>query len=161
MQSWDPSLQRVSRAEWLSGNNASYKREILLETPFPHWSGGREPLEDIAMGMQLKEEGYHVLIDPQLPVEHNEREDSETNIEFGVKRGKNRVRIFRRHGPEVYLPLFLWALIGDTLRQFAAPLSDSNWKSHWLTGFGMIIGAVSELAVSARRWFREMLSSRG
>lgn len=146
MQSWDPTIRQITRGEWLSGNNASFKREVLLDHPFSHWCGGREPLEDIAMGMELQKEGYYCLIDPELPIKHFQSEDAETTMDFGIKRGRNRVRIFRKYGSIRYLPLFLWALLGDTLRQFLAPILDSEYVSHWLTGIGMIVGILAELS---------------
>jgi len=150
MQSWDPTIQQVTRTKWLSGNNASYKREILLEYPFPHWCGGREPLEDVAMGIQLKQQGYHCLIDPTLPVQHNQGEDNETSIDFGIKRGRNRIRIFREYGSPYHTPVFLWALFGDTLRQFLAPFSDSKWRVHLMIGIGMIVGISAEIVAPIR-----------
>jgi GT2 family glycosyltransferase len=150
MQSWDPTIEKITRTEWLSGNNASYKRELLLDHPFPHWSGGREPLEDVAMGMQLKQQGYYCLIDPMLPVQHNQSEDDETSIDFGIKRGRNRIRIFREYGSRYHTPVFIWALFGDTLRQFLAPFSDSKWHVHLMTGIGMIIGIFAEIVTPIR-----------
>lgn len=143
--SWESTISTAAYADWLSGNNASYKREVLLSYPFPHWSGGREALEDIGMGMQLSQSGYYCMIDPNLPVRHCESKDNETAFNFGVKRARNRVRIFRHFGKSAPILLFVWALIGDIIRQFLAPAYDGMVKRHWTIGTGMIIGAVDQL----------------
>jgi GT2 family glycosyltransferase len=143
IQSWDPTVESVTQSDWLPGNNASYKRDLLIEYPFPHWSGGREPFEDIAVGRQLKNEGYHCLVDPGLPVRHYEQEDTESSIDLGRKRGRNRIKLFRQYCQQRFTPLFLWALLGSILQQFLAPISDSQWRLHWHIGLGMMLGIIS------------------
>jgi len=145
LHSWEPTISTPVYADWLSGNNASYKKKILLSYPFPHWSGGREALEDVGMGMQLKRSGYYCVIDPDLPVRHCESKDNETAFDFGVKRARNRVRIFRQFGKSAPISPFVWALIGDIIKQLLAPAYDGMVKRHWTTGTGMIIGAVDQL----------------
>ncbi|WP_336337141.1 glycosyltransferase family 2 protein [Haloarcula brevis] len=137
MQSWG-HVSGTTAADWLSGNNASYKRSVLVDHPFPHWEGGREALEDIAMGWRLKRAGYRLLIDPGLTVDHDETGITEGDFAFGVKRGKNRIRIFRNWGRQILWPLFVWAYFGETLRQFLAPAVDGDVRAHWQIGCGMI-----------------------
>jgi len=138
MQSWE-HVSAVTPADWLSGNNASYKRSLLLEHPFPHWEGGREALEDIAMGWHLRKTGYRFLIDPELSLTHKETGMTEGDFSFGVKRGKNRIRIFRSWGNQWLWPLFFWAYFGETLRHFIAPVIDREIHTHWQIGCGMFV----------------------
>jgi GT2 family glycosyltransferase len=138
MQSWE-HVSAVTPADWLSGNNASYKRSLLLDYPFPHWEGGREALEDIAMGWRLRKAGYRFLIDPELDLTHEDTGMTEGDFSFGVKRGKNRIRIFRTWGNQWFWPLFFWAYLGETLRQFIAPIIDKEIRTHWQIGCGMFV----------------------
>lgn len=144
MHSWE-QVSEVTDADWLSGNNASYKRSIVLEYPFVHWEGGREPLEDIAAGWLLKEEGYHFLVAPQLKLDHEETDITGGSYRFGLQRGRNRIRMFLALGRLRLLPVFAWAYAGDTLRQFLAPLFDGHWRSHVETGIGMAVAPLSYL----------------
>lgn len=144
IQSWDATIVEEQKADWLSGNNASYKREVLLEYPFPHWEGGREALEDVAMGLKLKQEDYTCVVDPSLPVTHEHSEGNETPFEFGYKRGRNRVRIFSEVSEGCPVPVFGWVLFGDIFRQFLAPIMAGSAKRHFLVGFGMLIGSLTQ-----------------
>jgi GT2 family glycosyltransferase len=150
MHSFDPHIREPTHADWLSGNNASYKKQILEEYDFPHWTGGREALEDVAMGMQLKKAGLYCIIDPELSVTHRESENVEAPFELGVKRAQNRINMFREFGESIYYLLFLWALFGQILRQFLAPLINSQWKFHWLLGAGMIVGILENFLNDSR-----------
>jgi GT2 family glycosyltransferase len=139
-QSWDATLSAPASADWLSGNNASYKREVILSNPFPHWSGGREALEDVAMGVQLKQNGLSCIIDPGLCVTHHEADDNESSFTFGIKLARNRVRIFEINRDSASVFLFLWAMFGDILKTFLTPIYKGMWKRYWTTGIGMIAG---------------------
>jgi len=140
-----PDLTDVTRSDWLPTNNASFKRSVLKSYRFPHWDAGREPLEDVAFGWQLKRAGYHCVLDPSLPVDHSEASDSDTLYEFGVKHGRNRVRMFRRYGRTAYSLHFLWALFGHLLRVFLAPVIDGDVGRYWSMCGGMAYGSVREL----------------
>lgn len=138
MQSWE-RVSDITIADWLSGNNASYKRSIIQKYPFPHWEGGREALEDIAMGFKLKKEGYWCLINPGLRLDHEETGIVDGDFSHGLKQGKNRIRIFRNWGNQWYLPLFIWAYFGTALRQFLAPIANGELQIHWQTGAGISV----------------------
>ena len=142
---WDPSIKQPVESDWLSGNNASYRRNVLIENEFVHWEGGREPLEDIEMGWRLKRKNKTLMIDPELELRHKEAEGSEGEIEFGIKRGKNRVRIFREHGNNLYSILFVWCMLGEVLRHLLAPLIDGEFQRHVKTGIGMGVGATYQI----------------
>jgi GT2 family glycosyltransferase len=144
IRSWD-KVSKVTEAEWLPGYNGSYKRSVILEHSFIHWEGGRETLEDVAAGWWLKQEGYHCLIAPQLRLNHKETGIPSSNYQFGLQRGRNRIRIFLEFGRLSRLPVFIWAYAGDTLRQFLSPLFDNNWQSHFETGTGMAVAPLSYL----------------
>lgn len=144
-QSWDATLSAPASADWLSGNNASYKREVILSNPFPHWSGGREALEDVAMGMQLKRNGLTCIIDPSLSVTHHEADDNESSFTFGIKVARNRVRIFEINRDAASVLPFLWAMFGDILKTFLTPIYKGMWKRYWTTGIGMIAGLLIQL----------------
>jgi GT2 family glycosyltransferase len=144
-QSWDATLSTPTTADWLSGNNASYKRKVILANPFPHWSGGREALEDVAMGMQLKQNGLTCIIDPQLDVTHHEADDNESSFTFGIKVARNRARIFEINRDSSNIFLFLWAMYGHILKTFLTPIYRGMWKRYWTKGVGMIVGLVLQL----------------
>jgi len=149
-QSWDSTISSPCKSDWLSGNNASFKREVLLEHPFPHWSGGREALEDIAMGWQLKNHGYHCIIDPQLSIDHRESQDNETAYNFGVKRARNRVRMYYVYSSSTSIFLFIWSMFGNILKEFLAPISEGMWLRYWTTAVGMIVGATTQILLNSR-----------
>lgn len=153
MQSWE-HVSEVTEAEWLSGNNASYKRSIILEHPFIHWEGGREPQEDIAAGWLLKQEGYHFLIAPQLKLNHEETDIPSGGYRFGLQSGRNRIRMFFEFGRLARLPVFGWAYAGETLRQLLAPLFDGQWRFHFETAAGMVVAPISYLTRSVSALWR-------
>lgn len=140
MQSWSSEINSIEKGDWLSGNNASFKRSFLLENPYPHWMGGREALEDIAMGKKVKNNGYYCLIDPELPLTHNEGDKIDSPFKYGLKAGNNRTNIFFEYCNKLYLPIFVWAFFGTVLRQFLSPIVDGDAKEHWSVGCGMIMG---------------------
>ena len=141
-QSWDPNIKTPTPAQWLSGNNASYRRELLEMQSFPVWEGGREPLEDIALGMDLNQRGFHFIINPNLDVNHKKEQSTESAIGFGMKRARNRRRIFHHYGDRSHWPLFIWCLIGDILRHVGAPFIDKRFAYHWSVFLGMVIGTI-------------------
>jgi|GEM_PF-4230157 len=142
MQSWSSETNGITRSDWLEGNNASFKREVLLKHQYDHWNGGREALEDVAMGWKLKNDGYYCLIDPNLRLNHKEAEDTEGSFEYGYKLCNNRIRIFSKYGEKKYTLLFIWALIGDTLKRILAPIVDGDWQKHLKSFFGMVFAQI-------------------
>jgi GT2 family glycosyltransferase len=149
IQSWDPTIENPQNADWLSGNNASYKREILINNQFRQKEGGREALEDIDMGWELTKKGYHFIIDPGLKLDHNESPWTDSALDFGMKRGRNRYRIFHRHGDSSDWYLFVWCMLGDTLRHVFAPIIDRRIIYHLTVAFGMVVGLI-QIGLSKR-----------
>jgi GT2 family glycosyltransferase len=143
-QSEDATLSQPAESDWIPGYNSSYKREIIVKYPFEYWNGGREALEDIEIGWRLRKEGYHFVVDPRLDIEHHE--SGYTNLKMlGIKSGRNRIRIFRKHGKTASILLFFWSALGDLTKQICFPLVDNNWAYHWLIARGRISGYVREL----------------
>ncbi|QDX40823.1 glycosyltransferase family 2 protein [Salarchaeum sp. JOR-1] len=147
IQSWTIDIATPQKADWLSGNNASFKREVLSEYPYPHWSGGREAYEDVAIGLKLKKAGYHCIIDPELSLDHNEGEYVESPFKTGWKSGRNRVNIFFEYCDAYLFPIFIWAMLGEALRKFLAPVTDRRFGHHWKIGFGITAGALKQIGI--------------
>jgi GT2 family glycosyltransferase len=144
IQSWDPTVAEPTRAEWLSGNNASYRTEVLNRHRFRHWNGGREALEDVAMGWELQNNGYYCVIDPGLELEHADTEIEDSPFGFGVKRAYSRVRIFREFGDSRHALGAVRAFLGDTLRHVVAPAANQRVSYHWSVAVGMAVGFLLE-----------------
>jgi GT2 family glycosyltransferase len=143
-QSGDGRLSEPATSDWVPGYNSSYKRDLIVKYPFVYWNGGRETLEDVEVGWHLLKEGYHFVVDPRLDIEHHE--SGYTNLKtLGRKSGRNRVRIFRKHGETVNIPLFLWSALGEITKQVCFPFVDRNWKYHWSVARGLVSGYISEL----------------
>ena len=143
-QSVDGKLSEPAESDWIPGYNSSYKRDLIVKYPFECWNGGREALEDVEIGWRLRKEGYHFVVDPRLNIEHHE--SGYGNLKrLGRKNGRNRVRIFRKHGEAAYIPLFFWSALGDLTKQICFPLVDSNWEHHWSVARGRISGYIREL----------------
>jgi len=100
---------------------------------------GREALEDIELGWRLKNEGYDFVIDPELELAHNEGTRLDDAITLGKKGGRNRVRIFRRHGDAINLPLFIWAGLGEVIKYSLFPLLGGSREYHHSRAKGIII----------------------
>jgi len=150
IHSQNSNITEPVKGDWICGHNASFKREVLNDEQFMHWSGGREALEDIEFGWRLKTKGYHCIIDPALDIQHNKSEVNRRPKDIGIKRGRNRVRIFREHGSPLWLPAFLWAGYGEVLRKLLAPLYGNDLRHCWLVAFGLTIGLTAELLTDSR-----------
>lgn len=146
MQSWNTESNELMNADWLPGNNQSYKREVAERYLFPQWNGGRETLEDVDIGWAMKKDGFYCLVDPKLNLTHKESKDDEQWYETGLKEGKNRVRLFRRHGASGDWVKFVWAETGDILKQSLAPLMGRSFTHHWPYAAGLLVGFVSQIA---------------
>lgn len=131
------------RADWLVGNNMSFKREVVAANPFPQWNGGREVHEDLAVGWKLERAGYHCLVDPRLPLEHREVRGDPDVTPF-VRSGRNRVRLFRRHGDPEDWPLFVLAASGEVQKELLAGLATGDVRDHWTRAAGLLAGTVAE-----------------
>ena len=143
-QSEDATLGEPAESDWIPGYNSSYKRDLIVKYPFEYWNGGREALEDIEIGWRLRKEGYHFVIDPRLDIEHHE--SGYANLKtLGKKIGRNRVRIFRKHGKTVNTPLFFWSALGEITKQFLFPFVDRKWEYHWSVARGRVSGYFREL----------------
>ncbi|WP_080503504.1 glycosyltransferase family 2 protein [Halococcus thailandensis] len=145
IQSWDSTIDKPVRSDWLSGNNASYWTDVLEDHPFRHWNGGRETLEDVAMGWELKRNDYFCVVDPKLELTHADTEMNDDPLDFGIKRACNRLRIFYEFGDQSDTPKAAWAFIGDILRHVIAPAADRRVKYHWLVAAGMAIGFLKQV----------------
>lgn len=131
------------RSDWLVGNNMSFKREVILDHPFPQWNGGREVHEDLAVGWELKQSGYHCLVDPGLPLEHNESRGDDPDVRPYLNGGRNRVRLFRRYG-EAGAGLFALAVLGEIQKEVASGLLAGDVRRHWTRAAGLLAGTVAE-----------------
>lgn len=134
----------VIKADYISGAGASYKRELILKYRFQHWEGGREVHEDYEFCWRLNNAGYHFISDPSLPLNHEIEERHDGGWTNGIKKGRNRVRMFAVNGKRRHTPLFVWAMIGKILAHFLYPfLSDSKRVNRsWREGVGMFLGLV-------------------
>jgi len=144
-QSGELELDSPAIADWLPGYNSSYLREVLLENPFVHRNGGREALEDVELGWRLSQAADHFVIDPGLKITHNEGKENEGVESMGVKAGRNRVHMFRRHGNPKRYPLFLWAGTGEIMKHIFYPTVRYNRRYHWKLARGLTRGYVAEL----------------
>jgi len=140
----DATLSEPAESDWIPGYNSSYKRDIIVKYPFVYWNGGREALEDIEIGWRLRKEGYHFVVDPRLDIEHHESGYASLKT-LGKKIGRNRVRIFRKHGETADTPLFYWSALGEITKQICFPFVDRNWEYHWSVAFGLVSGYIREL----------------
>lgn len=150
VRSYDPGRppETVTEADWLTGSNMSYKRDVLTSYPFPQWEPGREPGEDLLIGWHLKRDGYHCLVDPKLSLEHEREEDG--TVRASVRIGRYRVRTFRRLGKNRYAPLFLWALVGSALREFVKPVFVGQRRRYYAQGVFSLVGAIFQLLLLDR-----------
>lgn len=139
-ESTNPNIDNVTKADWLSGYNSSYKRDVLGEEPFTQNEGGRETLDDIELGWRLSREGFYFLIDPRLQIEHHDQSISDSGFDVGTKRARNRVRIFNKYGSPSNWPIFMWCMIGEITKHILAPLVDDRVKYHVTVAVGMIVG---------------------
>ncbi|MUV88827.1 glycosyltransferase [Halapricum sp. CBA1109] len=138
-------VSEPAESEWISGGVASYKRAVLLDHPFRHWEGGREVHEDIEICWRLKNEGYHFIVDPELPTNHSKGERHESGLKTGMKKGRNRVRMFRENGRLRHLPLFVWGCIGLIIAHLVHPfISESEGRYRFIAGIGVILGVIQQ-----------------
>lgn len=121
IQGFDGGITETVEGDWLPGYNWSYKATVADHFDFPHNNGGREALEDVGYGWQLKNQGYKTLISPELPVTHYEESDGEGAYVTGLKNGENRVKYFRDYGSQCLWPVFLWSMIGVILKLLITP----------------------------------------
>lgn len=149
VQSFDSTINDITKSDWLSGKNASYKLSVLGDEPFRQCEGGRETLEDVDLGWELSQQGYYFLIDPDLSFVHHDKPILDSSYNMGAKMGRNRYRIFSRHGDRSKWPLFWWCMLGEITRHFVAPIIDRRTKYHLSIALGIAFGllqmAASEL----------------
>lgn len=135
----------VTKADWLGGSNMSYKRDVVTDVRFPQWTPGREPGEDLMVGWQLKEAGYHSLVDPKLPLEHPETNPERNVFESNVREGRNRVRAFASLGEQKHAPLFAWTMLGATLRTFLRYALREEWTASLTSSMGFFLGSLAQV----------------
>jgi len=145
MQSYAGELEEPVKGHWMPGYNFSHRREVILDHLFPQYNGGRESLEDIAVGWELKKEGKYCIIDPELPIQHHESVRNDSGYTIGVKNGKNRVRYFKDYGDSYRWPMFLWGMLGVVLLQVATPIVNRRFYYHWTKMAGIIVGTLTQL----------------
>ncbi|POG55524.1 glycosyltransferase family 2 protein [Haloferax marisrubri] len=140
IQSRSVGIDRPTKADWMPGYNFAYRRDVIIDHLFPQYNGGREALEDIAVGWELSKEGKYCIIDPDLPVRHYDPPKQDSGYEIGVKHGQNRVRYFKKYGTTRHWPLFLWAMVGVLLLEVLAPLFTNRLYFHWTKAVGILVG---------------------
>jgi GT2 family glycosyltransferase len=141
----DHRITQPVEAEWLPGYAASFKRDVIAEEPFASWEGGRESFEDVEYAWRIKSQGYHFIADPTLEVTHLRAESNEGAFTEWMKGGRNRVRIFRRHGSLFLLPLLLWSGFGEFLEQLLTGAIHGDAIAQVAKGTGYLMGFISEL----------------
>lgn len=136
-----------TKADWLVGNNLSFKREVLEDHPFPQWTGGRETHEDVAVGWSLKNDGYHCVVDPALPFDHHREPTEGVDRQRWVDAGRNRVNAFRRYGDRSAAPGFAWAMVGEIAQQLV--VTSNPYRERVTRAGGILYGALASLASSS------------
>lgn len=133
-----------TRTDWLVGNNLSFRREVVEEHPFPQWTGGREPHEDLAVGWSLKRDGYHCVVDPSLPFTHHREPNDGVDGQRWVDAGRNRVNVFQQYGDAAAVPLFAWAVFGEIIQQLV--VTSNTYRERLQRAGGLFYGALLEAA---------------
>jgi len=138
-QVWDEDIKEIIKGYYAHGGVCSYDLKKTKELKFTTFSGGRTALEDVDFCLRAKNNGYHLLIQPEARLYHYPSTTSrEGMFTMGYKESYNRKAIFKSQykKPNLCLKIwFLWAHIGWTLRQFII----GNFRK----GFGMIKGALN------------------
>jgi len=146
VQSRSIGIDSPTKADWMPGYNFAYKREVIEDHLFPQYNGGREALEDIAVGWELKQEGKYSIIDPELPVRHYDPPKQDSGYTIGVKHGRNRLRYFRKYGESRHTPQFIWAMMGILMLEIVSPLATQRFYFHWTKFVGIIFGLLLQLS---------------
>ncbi|WP_458208924.1 glycosyltransferase family 2 protein [Haladaptatus sp. NG-SE-30] len=145
IQSRSIGIDSPTKADWMPGYNFAYRREVIVNHLFPQYNGGREALEDIAVGWELKKEGKYSIIDPELPVRHFDPPKQDSGYTIGVKHGRNRLRYFRKYGNLRHSPLFVWVMIGVIMLELVSPFTTRRFRFHWRKAMGIIVGLSLQL----------------
>lgn len=138
-QVWDEEIKEITKGYYAHGGVCSYNLKKAKELKFTTFSGGRTALEDVDFCLRAKNNGYHLLIQPEAQLYHYPSKASrEGLVQMGYKEGRNRKVIFKSQykKPNHYLKVwFCWANIGWVLRQFMV----GNFRK----GVGMVKGVLN------------------
>lgn len=129
--------------DWLVGNNLSFKREVVEDHPFPQFTTGRDPHEDLAVGWALAEDGYHCVVDPSLPFDHHRTPTEGVERGRWVDAGRNRANLFLRHGERAAAPLFAWAMLGEVVQQLV--VTSNAYRERLTRALALLYGVLAGL----------------